>query len=150
MPYVDPKKQREAQHQWYLAVVKERKAAWILANGPCKKCGSADELEVDHIDPSKKVSHNIWSWAKKRRLSELAKCQVLCHDCHAEKTTKYHRKVDIWKAVRKVGAEGTAWCTGHQDFHSVEEFGSRSDNWNGLREYCKRFRNEASKQGLQM
>jgi hypothetical protein len=41
---------------------------------------------VDHVDPSTKVNHVIWSWSENRRLAELAKCQVLCHDCHVKKT----------------------------------------------------------------
>lgn len=150
MPYSDPKKQRKAQHEWYLTVVKARKSDWFLANGPCKKCGSIDDLELDHIDPTKKVSHNVWTWADERRARELAKCQALCHNCHVEKTYDYCKEMDTWKVFRKIGPKGTAWCTGHQDFHPVAEFGSRADNWNGLREYCRKFRNEAGKKGLQM
>jgi hypothetical protein len=52
----------------------------------CVRCGSVDGLEIDHIDPSTKVSHRIWSWSKLRRNEELDKCQVLCHDCHQQKT----------------------------------------------------------------
>ncbi len=59
---------------------------WLLANGPCKACGSTIALEVDHIDPRQKVSHRIWGWCKEKREAELAKCQVLCGDCHLRKT----------------------------------------------------------------
>lgn len=45
-------------------------------------CGSIENLEVDHIDSSTKVGHNVWSWKQERRDEELAKCQVLCKDCH--------------------------------------------------------------------
>lgn len=53
----------------------------------CVKCGSTRNLELDHIDPSQKTSHRIWTWSPERRAAELAKCQVLCHDCHLEKTS---------------------------------------------------------------
>jgi hypothetical protein len=45
-------------------------------------------LELDHKDHRQKVSHTIWSWSMERRDAELAKCQVLCHDCHLDKTNK--------------------------------------------------------------
>lgn len=76
---------------------------------------SSEKLELDHIDPSTRVSHAVWSWAKNRREEELAKCQVLCHDCHVKKTnketykprkhgtvTKYHKdkcRCDLCKAA---------------------------------------------------
>jgi len=59
---------------------------WLDENGPCKKCGSYDRLEVDHIDRTTKVTHAVWSWKPERRAVELAKCQVLCHECHLQKT----------------------------------------------------------------
>lgn len=61
------------------------RAKWLLENGPCK-CGSLENLEVDHVDPSTKVSHRIWSWSKSRRDEELKKCQPLCVECHKKKT----------------------------------------------------------------
>lgn len=82
MPYKDPAQQRAYQRRW----VARRKEKWLTKNGPCVKCDSDEELEVDHIDPEKKVSHRIWSWSKARRDRELKKCQVLCSECHKEKT----------------------------------------------------------------
>ena len=58
--------------------------------GRCVACGTTDRLEFDHIDPATKVltiSTAIakhWSW--ERMLVELAKCQLLCHDHHVEKS----------------------------------------------------------------
>jgi hypothetical protein len=52
----------------------------------CVQCGAAERLELDHIDPSQKTSHKVWSWRKERREAELAKCQVLCVLCHKKKT----------------------------------------------------------------
>lgn len=82
MPYKDPNKQREYQR----LMVARRRADWLEKNGPCVKCGSSKRLEVDHIDPSQKIEHRVWSWSEKRLQKELAKCQVLCHPCHLAKT----------------------------------------------------------------
>ena len=74
--------------------MKGRRAAWLNANGPCGACGSGDELEVDHVDPSTKGpelrggrgTYQIWSWSAERLRAELAKCQVLCEECHLKKS----------------------------------------------------------------
>jgi 5-methylcytosine-specific restriction endonuclease McrA len=85
MGYKDPNKQREFNRRW----IAERKATWIKKNGPCVKCGSDKDLEVDHIDPATKTSHNVWSWTLERRNAELVKCQVLCYECHLNKTIEF-------------------------------------------------------------
>jgi len=82
MPYKNKEQQREYQRNWIAA----RKSKWFAENGPCKNCESWEDLELDHIDPSNKTTHNIWSWSKVRFETEVAKCQVLCKDCHKEKT----------------------------------------------------------------
>lgn len=76
---------RNYQKQW----MRKRRDEWFSKNGPCKRCGSWDDLELDHIDPDQKLHHVVWSWSKERRDAELAKCQVLCHLCHKEKTRSY-------------------------------------------------------------
>ena len=72
------------QRDWYA----QRRSAWLEANGPCAKCGSWENLEVDHIDPAQKAAEisRLWSLSEARRLPELAKCQVLCKPCHYEKS----------------------------------------------------------------
>lgn len=99
MPYKDPEKQREFQRNW----LRKRRDDW-LADKSCVLCGSVDNLEIDHIDPSTKKLpvydtvhknrsngvYQIFSWSQERRDAELSKCQVLCHDCHLEKT-----KIDL-------------------------------------------------------
>ena len=83
MPYKDPARQREYEREW----VARRRREWLVANGPCVDCGNWDNPEVDHVDPSTKVTHNVWSWAKVRREAELAKCVVRCTDCHKKKSS---------------------------------------------------------------
>lgn len=81
---------REYDRQW----IHKRRQDWIDDNGPCVKCGSYDRLEVDHKNPEEKITHRLWTRNKDFRDLELAKCQVLCYDCHLEKTisekTKTH------------------------------------------------------------
>lgn len=77
---------RKYQREW----MRSRRNAWIDKNGPCKHCGSKDNLEIDHIDPKQKELsvNNIWSRKKEVQDAELSKCQVLCHECHIKKTAK--------------------------------------------------------------
>lgn len=82
MPFKDRDKQREFCRFW----MEKRRHLWFLANGPCKHCGSWDDMELDHIEPATKASHRIWSWREDKREAELKKCQVLCHACHQAKT----------------------------------------------------------------
>ena len=81
-------KDRVKQRKWQREKWAKTRREWIEANGPCRNCGSSLDLEVDHVDPSTKITHNVWSWALSRRLAELAKCQVLCKKCHLIKTSK--------------------------------------------------------------
>lgn len=85
MPMRTPEEQREYQRQWIL----RRRQIWIdEQGGKCAECGSTDDLEVDHIDPTTKSMHvgMIWSRRKEVRDLELSKCQVLCEWCHSNKT----------------------------------------------------------------
>lgn len=87
MPTNNAKKKaylKEYQKVW----VRERRQDWINLNGPCKKCGSTQSLEIDHIDPKLKTmaASSIWSRRQEVREKELANCQVLCKKCHLEKT----------------------------------------------------------------
>lgn len=82
MPLVGDGK-REYQRKW----IANRRAEFFKDKS-CAKCGSTESLELDHIDRLTKVSNSIWSWSQVRREEELAKCQVLCSDCHLKKTSQ--------------------------------------------------------------
>ena len=82
MGYANKEVQAEYQRLW----MAKRRSEWFECNGPCRRCGSWKDLELDHIDPTHKVSHRIWSWSEQRRNAELAKCQALCYECHKKKT----------------------------------------------------------------
>lgn len=83
MPFKSAEARRSHARNW----MRKRRDEWFAANGPCKKCGSTERLELDHIDPALKIAHQVWSWSKVRREAELAKCQVLCYTCHKAKTS---------------------------------------------------------------
>lgn len=81
MPYKNLEAKQEYQRQW---IAKRR--AEFFEGKVCVTCGSKDRLELDHIDRTTKVASSIWSWSQERRNEEIAKCQVLCHGCHLDKT----------------------------------------------------------------
>lgn len=80
----NPEKIRAYNNKWVMA----KRVKWLAENGPCVKCGSWKRLEVDHKDPKKKITHNVWTWSEKRRNAELIKCQILCFYCHRIKTNE--------------------------------------------------------------
>lgn len=69
---------------------KRRKYAINKLGGKCNVCGSTEQLEFDHIDPTTKISTiaKIWTASKEVFEEELNKCQLLCKKCHKEKTKK--------------------------------------------------------------
>lgn len=85
VPYADPAERNRYARDW----VARRRASWFEGKA-CVRCGAMERLELDHIDPRKKVSHSIWSWTIERRNAELAKCQVLCQPCHKDKMREGH------------------------------------------------------------
>tara|TARA_B100000902_G_scaffold156247_1_gene152590 strand:+ start:32 stop:472 length:441 start_codon:yes stop_codon:yes gene_type:complete len=57
--------------------------------GKCVKCGATERLEFDHIDPKNKsfcITKNLRMGDNEKLQEELDKCQLLCYDCHLEKT----------------------------------------------------------------
>ena len=87
MPYKDKNKKRLYQSERS----RKLRQQWLDINGPCA-CGSNIDLQVDHVDPSSKVSHRIWSWSEERRKIELVKCQALCLKCHKKKSAAEAKK----------------------------------------------------------
>lgn len=79
MPFASREAKQRYQREW-----RARRRSAFFAGHACERCGTRERLELHHRDPSQKVGHAIWSWSESRRQAELAKCIVLCRDCHAE------------------------------------------------------------------
>jgi hypothetical protein len=97
----------------------------------CWRCGqiinSADTLSIDHVvrwfnseDPV-----GLFFDLENVRFSH----------CGCNSGAGPHSKLQ-----RKVGPEGTAWCSNCQDFLPVDSFHKQSNRWNGLKDYCKECR----------
>ncbi len=78
------------QRKYQLDRCNLRRFIWMMENGPCVMCGSWKDIELDHIDPSKKFTHRIWSYSEQKLSKELDKCQALCKNCHKKKTSKWY------------------------------------------------------------
>lgn len=75
----------------YLKTAYDADRSFSLAHlgGKCASCGSADELEFDHIEKNSKAFNLSDRFGRVKRpllLKELSKCQLLCKRCHTEKT----------------------------------------------------------------
>ena len=85
-------RRKEYQREYQRDRVARLKREWFEANGPCAHCGSWEDLQVDHIDPTTKdpslvpSRSGIWTRSKAFRDRELAKCQALCGPCHRVKS----------------------------------------------------------------
>jgi hypothetical protein len=93
--------QNAAWRKWY-AQNASRKRAWerrrrreirqwweaLKATEQCERCGEATPecLHFHHRDPAEKdleLSMAVgFGWARERILAEVAKCEVLCANCH--------------------------------------------------------------------
>jgi hypothetical protein len=58
--------------------------------GKCVVCGAEADLEMDHIDRTTKLFTISGGWSRdpEEFWAEVAKCQLLCRDHHAEKTAR--------------------------------------------------------------
>lgn len=63
-----------------------REMAFYVLGDSCWECGSTSKLEIDHIDSNSRLVRTWWNLAWDKFLIELTKCQVLCQDCHIDKT----------------------------------------------------------------
>lgn len=77
--------EREYHRRYYY----KRRAKLIAVLGDrCVRCGDWEHLEFDHVDPDEKsfdIKDNMTA-SNPEVLAELLKCQLLCRDCHIEKT----------------------------------------------------------------
>lgn len=101
MPRKDPAKQREYWNRWYKsnpanqrARVAQRKREirdWLINYKQGLKCSKCDEshpatLDFHHREPKEKEENITYAvargWSLARIQAEIAKCDVLCSNCH--------------------------------------------------------------------
>lgn len=69
---------------------KRRAKAVEFLGGCCKRCGSTESLDFDHIDPKTKVMTIARASSRREEFfwEEVRKCQLLCKLCHIDKTAE--------------------------------------------------------------
>ena len=91
----------QANKQRYIAAARQRKKALVeertlflvgfLREHPCVDCGEDDPvvLEFDHLRDKKfSISAGIQGRRWQDVLDEIAKCEVVCANCHRRRTAK--------------------------------------------------------------
>jgi 5-methylcytosine-specific restriction endonuclease McrA len=82
---------KEKRREYHLAYYhKRRKLLISLLGGECVQCGAKVNLNIDHIDPTKKSINFTKTLSLDVVLEELGKCQLLCVKCHKKKTSIEH------------------------------------------------------------
>lgn len=81
------------KNEYMRLYMKERARKRVAAakeqlGGKCVRCGSVDDLQFDHIDPTTKLFTLAKgsSFSEERWQAEVEKCQLLCQACHTAKT----------------------------------------------------------------
>ena len=90
-PFKNADKRTKEQHKLKNDQQREIRRQYMLEQKGhmCCKCGSTENLEFDHIDPSLKTSRqSFMSMGLLTIEKNLDNIQVLCHDCHKERTGK--------------------------------------------------------------
>jgi len=69
-----------------------KKKALNTLGSQCESCGTTDNLEFHHIDPSTKDFNlgNSWTKSWDRILAELEKCYLICYNCHRKEHESSH------------------------------------------------------------
>jgi 5-methylcytosine-specific restriction endonuclease McrA len=73
---------RKEYNRNYTREYKRKRREKYLDGKACTWCGSAENLEFHHVNPAEKEDHHIWCWSTERLERELAKCIILCRECH--------------------------------------------------------------------
>lgn len=94
----------------------------------CIKCGQNDYrvLDFDHI-LGNKVSNvgSMCGYSKENRIKEIAKCQVLCGNCHRIKTLEDTKRIDYKKSIASKNKEirdNLRKCKLCAEYKDIEEF----------------------------
>lgn len=88
MPYKDPQVQSDWQNKR-----RRRKVEfiWSLKNKPCQDCGGSFHpavMQWDHTRDKFRDISKMVLYSKEKILKEIAKCELVCANCHAMRTFK--------------------------------------------------------------
>lgn len=76
--------------EYMLARYHRRRDLWLAKlGGSCAECGGLSDLEFDHIEPKEKtfnIGRALTSASESKLAGEMRKCQLLCQNCHRDKT----------------------------------------------------------------
>ena len=97
MGYKDPEKQRAYQRWW----MQRRRIAWTAMLGPCRDCGSWDDLEIRYPERGRRDKHTIWSMSWPKRREVLAQCYAVCWRCRGQRIAKKLRLLPL-ESVREI------------------------------------------------
>lgn len=89
-----------------------------------KEIEKVEDLSIEHIVPWEGKSAELFWDLDNIAFSHLA-CNVP------------HQRTSAGPKLRKIGPDGTNWCSRHQRFISDKEFSSNKSRWNGLHDLCK-------------
>lgn len=126
---------------WVNAYCAKRKAdrkSWALEKlgGACSKCGEKERLQFDHIDPATKYKTIAQLWRASDTLfeAEVAKCQLLCEDCHKTKTRDEQGQSERQhgnEAMYGFGCRCTTCKAGHAEYRRNQRLRARTiRRWN--------------------
>lgn len=98
----------------------------------CFKCGDKileeKDLSIEHKLPWENISvDRFWD------LENIAFSHIKCNIPHSYSGEKR----------RKVGEEGTSWCSTCRDYLPISEFGNNKSRWNGKQIRCKQHHKES-------
>lgn len=114
---------------------RRRQAMIEFLGGECVECGSTENLEFDHIDPSQKlfdISQNL-TLSNPDVLTELGKCQLLCQPHHQAKTAAGNSGFThgtIYGFQNKKCRCGACW-EAEQEYRAVRNANRRSSDGRG-------------------
>jgi hypothetical protein len=93
--YKDKARRREIKHRAELDVMIHE-----IKDHPCMDCGVKYPpyvMDFDHRDPTQKTENvsmmRVTGFNKQRVLEEIAKCDLVCANCHRVRTWKQQRKL---------------------------------------------------------
>ena len=108
--------------------------------GKCVRCGTTERLEFDHIEPSTKEKPvtQIFNRSFDKLDIELAKCQLLCENCHTIKTAEDFATGRIKRAYKeRILKHGTPSCYNNDGCRCDDCRKAHTEYWRTRRKLIK-------------